>query len=246
MRTLNIYMCEDEEMSAGINQIILKEYKKQRKIEINLVNLIAYKEQDIELMKKIDIAILDVELGENVENGIKLAKRMREINPQIVIIFITAFTKYAEEAAQLHLSGFLPKPVNAMAFFDTLDRAIVQVNGYKIMKLNKRTIKLCNEKITMHERDIKSIVKIENSHEVEVITTDGNIVVYGSIKSLEERLSNDFMKVNRSVIVNLAYVFKVEFNNVIMKGGESYQISTRSIKRVVKAFDNYNNEKFSW
>jgi len=58
----------------------------------------------------IDIAFLDIEMPKI--NGISLAKSLKAINPQINIIFVTAYDDFALEAMKLHASGYITKPVN--------------------------------------------------------------------------------------------------------------------------------------
>lgn len=58
-----------------------------------------------------DIAFLDIEMPGI--NGVKLAKELKEINPQINIIFVTGYSEYALDAYSLHASGYLTKPISA-------------------------------------------------------------------------------------------------------------------------------------
>ena len=58
----------------------------------------------------IDVAFLDIEMP--VINGIQLAKTLKLSNPNINIIFVTAYDSYALEAYKIHASGYISKPVN--------------------------------------------------------------------------------------------------------------------------------------
>ncbi|MFR5601364.1 MAG: response regulator [Lachnospiraceae bacterium] len=58
---------------------------------------------------KIDVAFLDIEMGSL--SGITLAKVLKEIQPEISIIFVTSHVQYAVEAFSIHASGYLLKPV---------------------------------------------------------------------------------------------------------------------------------------
>lgn len=243
MRSLKVFLCEDEDISAKVNRLILLEHMKKKKISVDITYCSSYKEHKDELFKDIDLAILDIDLGDSILNGIELAKRMQIVNPCIVIIFITAYKDYALSAAQIHLSGFLEKPLNPHDFQDALNRAIIQVNGYRITNSNNRVATFQNNKITLKERSIISIVKLATTHEVEVITTEKKFRVYDSIKHVESSLSDDFVKLNRSVIVNLSYIFNIESDTVRMKGGTSYVVSTRYLKKVKKAYEEYVTRK---
>lgn len=57
-----------------------------------------------------DIAFLDIGLDEYM-NGLELAKKLKEINPCIDIIFLTNYTKYLEQAIYDHCSGYIVKPL---------------------------------------------------------------------------------------------------------------------------------------
>lgn len=57
-----------------------------------------------------DIAFLDIEMPQM--SGITLAKRLKKTNPQLNIIFVTAYREYGLEAMELRASGYLLKPVN--------------------------------------------------------------------------------------------------------------------------------------
>ncbi|MEG1145667.1 MAG: response regulator, partial [Clostridium sp.] len=43
-------------------------------------------------------------------DGIALAKHLKQVNPKVNIIFVTAYKKYAMEALSLHSSGYVMKP----------------------------------------------------------------------------------------------------------------------------------------
>ena len=58
----------------------------------------------------VDIAFLDIEMP--VLGGIQLAKRLKSVNPQVNVIFVTAYSEYALDAYQIHASGYVTKPVN--------------------------------------------------------------------------------------------------------------------------------------
>lgn len=55
------------------------------------------------------IAFLDIELG--TSNGILLAKRLKELQPELKIIFVTSYPQYAVDAFAIHATGYLLKPV---------------------------------------------------------------------------------------------------------------------------------------
>lgn len=55
-----------------------------------------------------EVAFLDIDMSDM--GGITLAKRLKQVNPKINIIFVTAYKQYAMEALSLHSSGYVMKP----------------------------------------------------------------------------------------------------------------------------------------
>ena len=58
----------------------------------------------------VDLALLDINMPEL--DGITLAARIKESDPQTAILFLTAYKSYAFDAYAVHPSGYLLKPVS--------------------------------------------------------------------------------------------------------------------------------------
>lgn len=56
------------------------------------------------------VAFLDIEMGSS--NGLVLAKKLKDMQPDLHIIFVTSYAKYAVDAFRIHATGYLLKPVS--------------------------------------------------------------------------------------------------------------------------------------
>ena len=82
---------------------------------------------------KIDLAFLDIEMPGI--NGIRLAKKLKSINPLIKIIFVTAYNDYALEAYNVHASGYVSKPVSEAKIKEEIDELANTINLKSTKKL---------------------------------------------------------------------------------------------------------------
>ena len=71
----------------------------------------------------VDIAFLDISM--RGMGGMALAEKLLKLRPRCKIIFCTGYSEYAVDAFQLHVSGYLMKPITAEA----VQREIDHVNG---------------------------------------------------------------------------------------------------------------------
>ena len=67
----------------------------------------------------VDIAFLDINM--RGIGGLELAKKLMEMHPCCKIVFCTGYEEYAVSAFQLHVSGYLLKPITAEAVQKEID-----------------------------------------------------------------------------------------------------------------------------
>lgn len=78
------------------------------------------------ILDKVDIAFLDIEMPKF--NGLELAEIMINENPNLEVIFVTAYDKYALQAFQSHAIGYLLKPVEQVEIDYHVDRILSRFN----------------------------------------------------------------------------------------------------------------------
>lgn len=73
------------------------------------------------MTEPLDVAFLDIEMPGM--SGVALAVKIKERFPQAIIIFVTAYPQYREEAFKVHANGYLMKPVAR----EMLDRELNEI-----------------------------------------------------------------------------------------------------------------------
>lgn len=159
---------------------------------------------------KIDLLFLDINMP--YMTGMQLAKKLRENNQSMIIIFVTNMLQYAIEGYKVKAFDFLLKPIEENVFFRTMDRIIEMFNNSKtqniIIKNNK-----CEGKIVL---SVKDIFYIESSgHKVIYHTKQGDYEEWDTLNKVQKNLPKTmFSRSHVSFIVNLNYVSKVEKDEI--------------------------------
>lgn len=104
---MNVLIVDDEELALKLLETELKKIISEKE-KLFLANQ-SVKAIDIATNNKIDLAFLDIEMP--IMDGITLAKKLKEINKRINIVFCTSHPQYALAAYDVYPSGYLLKPV---------------------------------------------------------------------------------------------------------------------------------------
>ena len=71
---------------------------------------------------KYDIAFIDIEMPEM--SGLELAVELKKQNPDVLIIVLTSFQRYLDDAMRIHVFRYLSKPVDVNRFNKNLFDAV--------------------------------------------------------------------------------------------------------------------------
>lgn len=186
--------------------------------------------------REIDLLFLDIELNTTCLDGMGLARQIREGNSvsQPVLIFVTGYERYVFDAFDVGAFQYLLKPVNEEKFARIFARAVAQIGAKR--KKTARTLTLQSAGIS-RTVPLDSIYYIESSnHKVVLRLKDGEFSCYAKIRDLEAELGDQFCRVHKGYLVNLAYVEGYSKTELTLISGENLLISKYKYQDFVKAY----------
>ena len=179
-------------------------------------------------------------------NGMDFVKSL--IAPPLVV-FTTAYSEYAVEGFRVNAVDYLLKPFGLQDFQraanrlkERLDNADSHVGGDLQSPTHDDTIFLKTDYRIVKVR-IGDIRYIEGMSEYLKVWLEGGqkpIITLLSMKKMEERLPDYFMRIHRSYIVNLTKIQEVNKNRIIMDANTYLPIG----ELYKEKFQAYLNTKF--
>ena len=178
-----------------------------------------------------DILLLDIEMG--AIDGVSLAKKIRQENETVQIVFITGFADYIAEGYEVSALHYLMKPVKQEKLFAVLDRAVAAAEKTERVIL----LPVGGEMLRLPVGQVEYVEAF--SHTVALITGTDTIQVKMSISEIEKLLGEGFVRCHRSYLVGLKHIARLSKTEVILDSGKSLPLSRSAAASVHKAFIAY-------
>lgn len=188
--------------------------------------------------REIDLLFLDIELNAAGLDGMALARQIREGNSaaQPVIIFVTGYERYVFDAFDVGAFQYLLKPVDEEKFAQVFARAVEQIEAGRVQPQFSHALTLQSAG-TSRTVPLDSIYYIESSnHKVVLRLKDGEFSCYAKIRDLEAELGDQFCRIHKGYLVNLAYVEGYSKTELTLTNGEKLLISKYKYPDFVKAY----------
>lgn len=172
----------------------------------------------------VDLIFLDIQMPGI--NGIEFAQ---SIARNTLIIFTTAYSEYALESYEVSAVDYLVKPIEMNRFMKAINRAmayhklLVSDDPERIEKIHEEYIFIRSErryfKINLHD-----ILFIEGLKDYSILQMEGQrVITKMNLKTIHEELpAQQFLRVNKSYIINTSHIDSFDSNDVFIK---SYEIS---------------------
>ncbi|MBP3263020.1 LytR/AlgR family response regulator transcription factor [Pseudobutyrivibrio sp.] len=183
-----------------------------------------------------DIIFLDIEMP-NID-GISVCRKIRQLSKDALVIFISNKEELVFQTFEVQPFRFIRKselkelcPSLVDSIINELKRrspqtfTIIENNGGDVLSF-----------------DARNIIYVEAQRkECKIVTTNGDSTVKMKLMDLDEKLENfHFVKIHRSFLVNMDYIFRITKNSIILTSGEELPISRGSSDTLKQLFINYS------
>ncbi len=179
-----------------------------------------------------DIVFMDIDMP--LMNGLKTAKLLRGQDEDVIIIFVTSFEKYAIKGYEVNATDFIVKPLNYNVFSAKFKKVVDKV------KTDEEPTLISSTRLGKIKIKIADIyyVSVEGRY-VLLHTKSGEYAYKKAMKDVEKELIPfDFIRIDKSYMVNLKHVSSVNENGAIVVG-ETIPYSRSKKKPLIKAFTLY-------
>lgn len=236
MRTIQIAICDDEKQFIEKLDSTIREYCDGHSIFYTIDTF----ENGSQLLDKCeegvryDIVYLDINM--DGMNGIQIARKIRQTATATNIIFSTAFIKYAIEGYQVDAIRYLLKtdPKYRELIIESLDAVFEKIN-YKpkevMFKFREGSRSINLDKLLYTESSLHTLTFfMENGDKY---------TMYGTINGIIGTLSEDFVRIHQSFLVNIKHVRRLNKTSMTLDNGYELPVARAKFKEVSSRLAKY-------
>lgn len=157
-----------------------------------------------------DLILQDIELPDM--NGIDVARRIREMDQSVVLMFVTNLAQYAIKGYEVDALDYILKPVTYLSFKLKLQRALIRCQRDRQFYI---TVPSNYSVLRIQAADLRYIEIFR--HQIIYHTTSGDIPSYGTLSKVEASLpAQGFFRCSSSYVVNFRHVDKIDGSDILI------------------------------
>ncbi|GAA4890160.1 LytTR family DNA-binding domain-containing protein [Tessaracoccus lubricantis] len=230
---ITIGVVDDQPESRHLLQSYLARYEFDNGVQFKVEEFEDGSELTAAYRPRFDIIFLDVQM-DNLD-GFATARLIREVDPGVILIFVTNMAQFAIKGYEVDALSYLLKPVPYFAFSQELKRSLERLDRARDDHI---VLSVGGEVLRVNLADVVYIESIK--HRLVFHTVEGRISMIGTLKEMAAQLEpRGFHRSNSFLLVNLRHVEGFSGTESRHTGGVSLPVSRARKKPFLEALTGY-------
>lgn len=233
-----IVICDDAEIERLLMKEILIQYFDEINEEVSIIEygsgegLLADVQEGY-----LDMELLFLDIYMKELNGMETARKLREFECKVPIVFLTASPDYAIESYEVQASGYLLKPFSEKKLKELLNRILKT-------DMKRRVAIKCKRQYRYPHTDDIMYIESEKHNAIIHLADHSKIITVDKLCELQKRINEKrFLHCHQSYLVNMDYITDVK-EDFVLADGERIPIRVRGRKEMADAYYDYFKEHF--
>lgn len=226
---ISILICDDSKLFASQLRAAIETCMKKRGFQIKIYELHCAEEIGTEVLSSCDIAFLDIDFEGRDYNGIDIARRLRSLQNDAVIVFITNYIEYAPAGYEVRAFRYILK--NELP--QKLEASVDQIVAHLQTERSKIKIQSNGELIDVPVQNILFIESIGHTLVIHmtpaVRPASQNYTCYSTLAKMEADLKErGFLRIHKSYLVNMRHIKTINCKETRLADGTLLRVGSKN------------------
>lgn len=220
-----IAICDDSKLDRQLLKVVIQIYFENNEEKFKIFEY----ELGDNLLDDIEVELLFLDI---IMNGMKIARKLRDIQFKAPIIFLTAHADYAVESYEVYAAGYLLKPYDTNKLTLLLDEVLQRSVQKRIAVKVKKQHRYLEINDIMYAESDKHVLNIHLKDSRVIQTTE-------KLSELKKTInSKRFIRCHQSYLVNMDYI-KDAKTDFILSNDIRIPIRVRGRKEIIERYHKY-------
>ncbi|MDE5966787.1 MAG: LytTR family DNA-binding domain-containing protein [Lachnospiraceae bacterium] len=233
---MRIAVCDGSFEDRQCIEGMIEKYSRRMEQKLDIADYISVEDlcNDIDQLRQCHIIFLDIDRKQ--DEGLAMAKQIKDLCPEIDIVLVTASLNYVLEGYKVKATRFLLKK----DLEHTIDECLDEILGKQGQKQKRLAFAFVEGEI---ELELQKIIYVETDRHKNVFhTMDASYGLYKKLNEIEEQLRDyGFLRVHQSYLVNMRYVEKISSYVLKLSTGQELSVPKSRYQKVKREFAVYQS-----
>ena len=220
---INIILCDDDPVFLSELRGEIQRTFAKLNMKVALSSFGSPAELLPELLAACDMAFLDIDYECEDQNGIDLARTLRQVNSRARLFFVTNYVDYAPTGYEVQAFRYILK----RDMHEVLERYILQ--AMENLAEGKEYLQLRDNEVLI-DLPLEQVSYLEvMDHYVSVHAEEKVYTLGATLSSLEKELEgHGFLRIHNSYLVNMRCIYKFRSRECLLVDGTTLAVSAKN------------------
>lgn len=225
---LSILLCDDDIGMIDTMRSIVESVLEESETKAKMYTFTDASAMSDQVLSSCDIALLDIDFDGAHYTGMDIARRLRSLRNDAIIIFVTNFIEYAPEGYEVQAFRYVLKrdihndlKPNLILALDHLSKETLSI------QINGEIISIPLDDILYLEVQQHNVTAVTRKQTLDKKQKEYSF--YASLSELEERLEPlGFLRIHKSYLVNMKHLKKFQCREALLDNGMTLRVGEKS------------------
>lgn len=238
---IKVLICDDEPAFVDQMAQAVQSQPLPAGVSMNIIKTTRPEELTDEQLRQCQLMFLDIDMEER--SGMEIARCVRKLGLDTILIFVTHYVQFSPEGYEVSAFRYLLKQELQQKLPGYFCDALTEIlREEKVLEysVNGEGYQIPHAKILYLESRQRMIyLHAVNSEQAKYH-------FYGILEKLTEELEPDgFLRIQKSYLVNMAHIKKLNFDRVLMSNGKVLPVSQKRYSELKKRYLSWKGSQWA-